>query len=191
MTAQRNSKGPSTIHVFSDHAEIELCDRKDHVVAVAVIDKDDAEAVSGKRWYKSSRGYAAKSASNIYLHSFLMPDAVMIDFKDGDKLNCRRENLRSCTPSQNAANAKKRVGASGFRGVSYQARSKRWYASIYHNMKRIRLGGFDSPEEAAMAYNRAALEYYGEFATLNNIGSLEDFDQRHSSKEHDLPQESI
>lgn len=135
VTAKRNSKGPSKIHVRSDHAEVELCDREGRVVAVALIDKDDVEAVSRARWYRSSRGYAAKSAPDVYLHSFLLPGAAMISFKDGNKLNCRRENLRPCTPSQSAACTKKRTGASGIRGVYYQERSKRWYASIYYRSR--------------------------------------------------------
>jgi hypothetical protein len=54
---------------------------------------------------------------------------------------------------------------SGYRGVTWF--QNKWRASIKINSRRIFLGYFISKEDAARAYDRAALEYFGEFAVLN------------------------
>lgn len=55
-----------------------------------------------------------------------------------------------------------------YRGV-YQTGSK-WLAKINHNAKDVYLGTFITKEEAAKAWNEAALKYRGEEAALNTIG---------------------
>ena len=60
-----------------------------------------------------------------------------------------------------------------YKGVSYmdnsQKRVKRWLAYIDKDKKRKYLGYFHTQEEAALAYNQAAVENFGEFARLNEI----------------------
>lgn len=83
-------------------------------------------------------------------------------------LDNRRINLRIATSSQNAVNSKVRSDCkSGCKGVSFQ-RGK-WRASIGGKKARRHLGTFSTREDAALAYNVAAQELYGEFASLNVI----------------------
>lgn len=90
-----------------------------------------------------------------------------LDHKDRDPRNNRRDNLRLATRSQNQANASLRVDStSGYKGVCLHA-SRRWVAKIQVKRVRIHLGLFDSPEEAAKAYDRASRAYFGEFANTN------------------------
>lgn len=86
-----------------------------------------------------------------------------IDHIDGDRLNNRIENLREATYSQNAHNQPRNSrNTSGYKGVHFWR--NRWRAEIYINNKRIRLGSFNTPEQAHEAYCKAADEYFGEFA---------------------------
>jgi hypothetical protein len=82
-------------------------------------------------------------------------------------------NLRLATGSENQANSKKRINAinkqcsSRFKGVSWRKRDQKWCVQIQSQQKKIYLGLFVSETEAALAYNRAAIAYFGEFAKLN------------------------
>lgn len=66
-------------------------------------------------------------------------------------------------------NAKRRKGNSKYRGVHWCKTNKRWFAAIKVNKKRISLGGYSSEDEAAKAYNEAALRLLGDAAFLNII----------------------
>lgn len=78
--------------------------------------------------------------------------------------------MRLCTPSQNAANRRKRSGtSSAFKGVCWSSQRKKWRARIRINGSQKRLGFFDSERAAAEAYDLAALSHFGEFAHINSF----------------------
>ena len=92
----------------------------------------------------------------------------IVDHIDGDGLNNRRSNLRFATGYQNRVNVRRRkTGSSGFRGVVPAKRFGAWRAQIGCKGKGYSLGVFDSPEDAAKAYDHAAYHLHGEFAVLN------------------------
>jgi hypothetical protein len=104
------------------------------------------------------------------LHREIMnnPKGLLVDHRNCCTLDNRRANLRIATRSQNAQNVPKRENTSSrFIGVGLHKRDKKWYAFIGYEGKRIWLGYFDNEIDAARAYDRAALKYYGEHARIN------------------------
>jgi len=108
----------------------------------------------------------------IYLHRFLLdvPKNLFTDHINGNSLDNRRSNLRICTMTQNNQNTRLSVdNTSGFKGVGYLKSTKKWRAYITKNSKQIFLGTFFTKKKAALAYNVAAKQYFGEFARLNTF----------------------
>jgi hypothetical protein len=90
-----------------------------------------------------------------------------IDHINGNKSDNRWENLRAATQSQNMGNsALNKSNTSGFKGVTFSKRRKKFVAQIMKNGKGKFLGHFSNPEDAHAAYCKAALELHGEFANF-------------------------
>jgi hypothetical protein len=83
--------------------------------------------------------------------------------------------LRLATPGENLANSKKTQCYGGkkcssiYKGVGWNKKDFKWHAKIMFQGKKIFLGCFVNEIEAAKAYNKAALEYFGEFARINQL----------------------
>lgn len=92
------------------------------------------------------------------------PD-IEVDHIDTDPSNNRWANLREATRSENNANTRRnRRNTSGYKGVSWHKRDRKWCAQIHVSGRDIHLGQFSSPEEAHAAYVAAATKHFGEFA---------------------------
>jgi hypothetical protein len=93
----------------------------------------------------------------------------VIDHRNSNGVDNRCANLREATYSQNGRNrGKARIASSSkYKGVSWNKRSKRWFAYINRNRKKIHLGCFTDEIAAAKAYDQAAKKYHEEFACLN------------------------
>lgn len=128
----------------------------------------------------TSNGYISICIGKIYRHlsahriAFLyMTGSIpeFVDHIDRNKSNNKWSNLRKATKSQNSGNTNiMSTNTSGYKGVSYRKtgkRIKRWYAQIRIKDKPTFLGYFLTKEEAAVAYDNAAIKTYGEFANLN------------------------
>jgi hypothetical protein len=103
-----------------------------------------------------------------YMQTGEDPENFYIDHKGS---RCNNLNIRKATPSQNAAYAKKTKSktTSKYKGVSKNKNRKKWKASLMVNRECVYTDYFDNEIDAAIAYNKKALEYRGEFAVLNNI----------------------
>jgi hypothetical protein len=92
------------------------------------------------------------------------------DHIDHDGLNNQRSNLRPATTAQNNHNQRpQRNTSSRFKGVTWHKRIGKWQAAIKVADKNRHLGVFPDEEDAARAYNAAAVEAYGEYAYLNEV----------------------
>ena len=97
-----------------------------------------------------------------------VPDDVLVDHWDHDGLHNVRANLRVANKSANGANRRKSSNnTSGFKGVTTHRQTGKWQAEIKVGGKHRYIGIFDTPEEAAKAYDDVAHEAFGEFALLN------------------------
>ena len=95
------------------------------------------------------------------------PRHLMVDHINCDRLDNRRENLRLCKAGSNAKNSKQAKGK--YKGVHQIKSSGRWTAQITKDYKCHHLGCFSTPEEAALAYNKAAKKLHGKYAWLNEV----------------------
>lgn len=95
-------------------------------------------------------------------------NGVRVDHADNDSLNNTRKNLRLATHSQNIANSKIHSNnTSGYRGVSFDKRRKKWVVQIKLFSRRMVLGNYSSKIKAAKIYDYANLKFHGRFARLN------------------------
>lgn len=93
--------------------------------------------------------------------------ALQIDHINGNKSDNRAVNLRLATSGENQRNrGKLRTNTSGFKGVHWIKRRRKYAASIRFDGCRKHLGYFDSPEDASRAYSTAAKQYHGNFAKV-------------------------
>jgi hypothetical protein len=93
-----------------------------------------------------------------------------VDHINGNTLDNRRGNLRICTRGENSRNQKTRSSnSSGYKGVSWDINREKWSARIMRDGKTVNIGRFTSLDQAALAYNDAALAYHGPYAKLNKV----------------------
>lgn len=147
----------------------------------AVVDDEDFEMVACKRWWvhkdpKSGRMYAVgkDGRKHIQMHRFILNHTQEhTDHADGNGLNNTRGNIRPATRAQNGQNRKLQKHSAPYKGVHKTQYNGKFTASIRVNKKKVHLGTFEDPKDAAMAYDRAAMRHFGEFARTNNrIGAL-------------------
>ena len=147
----------------------------------ALVDEDDFEFLNQWKWQCMANGYAVRGhflgkidgkykSKIIYMHRFInkTPDGLETDHINNDRLDNRKANLRTVTRSQNGRNVSpKKTGSSKYKGVSWHPQRKKWVAWIKYKEKQTYLGIFKSEVDAALAYNFAAIEHFGEHAGLN------------------------
>lgn len=176
----RNERGPNEYVVTADGSlVVTLTDRNNRSCGYTLIDDTDADLLH-VRWSLARSGYAATNAGGtksllhravLCTHGHALETSDFVDHIDGNKLNNRLANLRVATCRENTWHRTKILAASGYKGVYLDKRRGTWCAEIHRDYVKRRLGCFDSPEEAALAYNKAAIELFGEYAHLDVIGS--------------------
>jgi len=147
---------------------IELLDIKGNLVGEALIDLEDYEKCKDIKWHLGKQGYAQNITKRIKLQHAVWGSKVLLDHINRDRLDCRRVNLRLCTLGENNTNkSKQRNNTSGYIGVSWHKRAKKWMAHVKSNGHDYYLGLFIDPIVAAKVRDVEATELFGEFAVLN------------------------
>lgn len=130
----------------------------------------------GKSIYAVRNTYIDRKRGSIYMHREIMgnPKGVLVDHWKGNGLNNQRSNLRESTKQQNAFNTHDVDGNLPYKGAMRIKRVGRngrithpIIAKIKKDGKSIWIGTFKTPELAAEAYDKKAIELFGEFASLN------------------------
>jgi hypothetical protein len=159
-----HNRHPQTITVSDDGAtaRIPLFARDGTIKDHAVIDAADVAWASQYRWYMTAGGYVVRSPG-IRLHRDLLElgpsDDDFGDHINLNKLDNRRSNLRSATPSESPQNVPGRPGSSQHRGVAWSGGNRPWQA--YCNVGGIRVYSefFATEDEAAEAARQARAQF--------------------------------
>jgi hypothetical protein len=176
----------------SGYAEIKL--RGDKAAGrIALVDQQDYELVSlytWNVWEQEREGNTAGpyaithirrqdgTRTSVFMHTMVgraMPGGdrwrVVDHVINGNTLDNRRSNLRDGTKGNtHNQRARKSTGkTSRYKGVHWAAQSNKWMARITFEGKTRYLGIFEQEDDAARAYNAAAMELFGEYALLNVV----------------------
>lgn len=145
------------------------------------IDWDDHE-LSFHTWSEDGHGYVRSADPDLpykYLHRLVayrkygrkLENDEVIDHKNGNPMDNRRDNLRIANRTQNQYNRRAnrtKTGASIYQGVHLRpGNNQSWTAAISANRTPLVIGHYESQDEAAWMRDQWALELHGEFAHLN------------------------
>ncbi len=149
---------------------------------VALVDDEDFEWLSQYKWHVRRSGrtfYATRYFrvfkgyySPLWMHREIMrcPWDMQVDHINHNNLDNQKSNLRICNHQQNHWNQKLSINStSGYKGASWDASRGMWLSSITLDRRHVHLGYHFSKESAALAYNRAAIKLFGDFAFLNDV----------------------
>lgn len=133
--------------------------------------------VGDHKWNVMQSGHVARSVwtpsrSMVYMHRVIAgtPANMKTDHINNDPTDNTCWNLRICQQAQNVGNSRlSRRNTSGYKGVCWHGQVGKWRAYLNSAGKQKSLGIFNTKEEAALAYNRAAIEKWGEYAWTNRV----------------------
>ena len=140
----------------------------------ALIDNKDFKYLNQFKWYLNDGGYAIRSvyiklsvgkytSKHIRMHKEInqTPDGFDTDHINKNKLDNRRDNLRTVTRSQNKINVGLNANnKSGYKGIYWDKFTNKWRAEIKINYKKINLGRFINIGEAITVRGKAERIYH-------------------------------
>lgn len=149
----------------------------------AIVDDDDFEYLKHYTWsfdrytnrVRCNSKYAPSRRLNLIIAIVNNLNSSSAEYKliyrNNNILDNRKSNLElSTTKNINLrSNRKQQRATSKYRGVDFHKKNRKWVARIKVNKNQIYLGSFQDQNNAAEAYNEAAVKYHGQYAQLNVI----------------------
>jgi hypothetical protein len=171
-----------TTHLVLDSGDVVLFDQAD---ADRVLRCEFASGlvwegrIADRQWHVAHKPHTdycvslipiGRTSVELRLHRAIMGARAdqVVDHRNGNGLDCRRENLRLTDGRGNAQNRRRICGRALPKGVALHKQTGRYEAYIRQAGQKIHLGLFDTPEAAAQMYDLAALRMFGEFANTNH-----------------------
>lgn len=140
-----------------------------------LVDEEDYIFLNQVKWsasyHKRTKRWVASNSKLTLLHRYLLgvtDPLVLIKHKNGNTLDNRRENLEIISKRESRIRSKKKKGTNKYRGVTFEKtiiNGNKWRVDIGNTC----VGTYPTEKEAALAWNKAALETYGEAAQLNVV----------------------
>jgi len=163
----RTTMDANEIITKTEYAEVVLFNKNNIEVGRVIVDTEDLEKVRKYKWYLTDQGYVShKSKIKLSMHRYVIgcPLDKEVDHINGNPLDNRKSNLRTCTHKENVANKRMRNdNTSGVIGVRFH-KLWGWQAYIAENGKQKHIGWYKTKEEAMEQRLIKSKEQYGEFA---------------------------
>ena len=158
---------------------------------VTLVDDEDFEWLNQRKWYANFNEGKYRAVRGIYMGRDIftgkpvvktihmareimqVSSDILVDHANRNTLDNQRKNLRLATPNQNAINS---GNSDLYKGIYFCKTTQRWRAYL----QRKFLGSFNTKDEAAITYNKAVKEEFGEFAFLNQIMKHRNLEERKS-----------
>ncbi|PEM64409.1 HNH endonuclease [Bacillus toyonensis] len=149
---------PNKTDILGDTKLVTVTNRKREEIIV-LLDKD--VEIHSTIWINSyNYPKIIIDGMHVFLHRHVYGDIKegnQVDHINRNPLDCRMNNLREVTVSQNNQNRR-------FKGYHFNTKERKWYAKIKANGKHIHLGTFNNENDASRAYKDARIKYFGEYA---------------------------
>jgi hypothetical protein len=181
--------------ILEGHSDnIPLLNKYGLIVDFALVDAEDYTRLMKHSWHKNEAGYAIKAHNGDTenrMHRFVMGDieeGMLVDHKDGNRLNNKKSNLRVVTASQNTQNRNLiNEGSKESKYIGVYKRKNRWFSRC----SRKNLGTFDTEIEAARRYDIFVILKFGPESKTNGLVTAEQititFDDFENKNEQNLP----
>ena len=168
----KNEENWGSVDGYADY-EVSWLGRVRHAATKVIVEqRTSTYGYSMAHLYKNGKGkphYVHRLVASTWVAN--SSEKPCVDHIDGNRANNNYENLRFATYAENSQNRKKLTNTTNttsiYKGVCFKPASKKWNARININKKEKFLGSYESEEEAAKAYNEAAVELFTDFAKLN------------------------